>query len=106
MVAADSVSRDAVGKPLCQRCFGEIESVGDSYETAGEIEEARKAGSPLGYPTPKRFGTRRRKSVQRSSGMRARAGGKRIVDRQGLLRTNVRGRYRIVVPRSLVASVL
>lgn len=55
MVVPDSLSRDEVRKPLCQRRFGEIESAGDTYEAAGDIEEPTKPWSLLGVPSPEKI---------------------------------------------------
>lgn len=41
MVVPDALSRDAVTKPLCQRCFGEIAPADGDAEVAKEIEEER-----------------------------------------------------------------
>lgn len=52
MAVPDCLSRDAVAKPLCQRCFGEIEAAGGSVEAAGEIGEPRYPFLSLGVPSP------------------------------------------------------
>lgn len=107
MVVPDSLSRGAVDRPLCQRCFCEIEPLGDSAETAGAIEERFPAVSVAGRPSAAEMRDAQERECTKDPEIARNGGaGKFAINEQDLLHTKIRGRNPIVVSRSLVATVL
>ena len=107
MLVPYSSTGDAVDKRPCQRSFREIEATMDSVETAGAIVEGRQAASVAGGPFVGEMslaqGGECRKELEIA---RKRGTGKFVISEQGIIHTEIRGRHRIVVPRSLLILVL
>ena len=106
MVVPDALSRDSIETPMCQRCFGEIGLSVDVEETAGEIQGPGSSQALVGGPSTEDLRVDQVREMLRKWSTHGAKNGEFLIDSQGLLRKSSREKCQIIIPRSLVPSVL